>query len=118
NLFVRKFEYDMNMLTVSMGFNQIKRKAIKCLEEGAYIHEARQDIDVKNLFQCEQLSEETVIELIKKTSGNDYETRPHHQVASVDVHILKPFKDGQKWYIKFYFIDPNVIFISVHESGV
>lgn len=51
NMVVRKFEYDMNRPILRMGFNRIKKKAIKCLEDGAYIHEARQDIDVKNLLK-------------------------------------------------------------------
>lgn len=37
--------------------------------------------------------------------------------ASIDVHVFKPYKDAKRWYIKFYFIDPDVVFISVHESG-
>jgi hypothetical protein len=101
-----------------MGFTQVKKKVVSCLLNGAYDHEARRDVDVKNLFQCGQLSQDYVIELIKRTSGNDYEQRPHHQVHSVDIHILKPFKDGKKWYIKFYFVEPDVVFISVHESGI
>ena len=36
---------------------------------------------------------------------------PHDMVKTVDVHILR--KDG--WYIKFYFLDPKTIFISVHR---
>lgn len=101
-----------------MGFNDIKKQVIACLEEGSYDHEIRGNIDVKNLFQCGQLSDNYVIELIKKTRGTEYEVSPHHQAPSVDVHIFKPFKDGKKWYIKFYFVEPDVVFISVHESGV
>ncbi len=69
------------------------------------------------MFQCGQLSDSDVIELVKKTRGNEYEVSPHHQAPEVDVHILKPFKDNVRWYIKFYFIEPDVMFISVHESG-
>lgn len=100
-----------------MGFTAVKKKVISCLKAGAYDHEARKNIDIKNLFQCGQVSEQTVIELIKKTSGNEYKVTPHHQVPSVDVHIFKPFKDGKRWYIKFYFIEPDVMFISVHQSN-
>ncbi|MEL6116843.1 hypothetical protein P0Y67_16645 [Photobacterium sp. SP02] len=101
-----------------MGFRDVKSKVIGCLEEGAYDHEVRDNIDVKNLFQCGQLSDADVISLVNQTRGNEYEVSPHHKAPSIDVHILKPFKDGKRWYIKFYFIEPDVMFISVHESGV
>lgn len=99
------------------GFKEVKAKAIKCLEEGAYAHEARNEIEVKNLFLIGQLSEDEVIELIKCCRGNQYEKSTHHFESKVIVHILKPKLRMKNWYIKFYFVDPNVMFISVHESG-
>ena len=100
-----------------MGFKEIKHKVITCLEAGAYEHEVRKSIDVKNLFQCGQLSDEFVLELVRQTRGNEYEVSPHHMAASIDVHVFKPYKDAKRWYIKFYFIDPDVVSIRVHESG-
>ena len=79
-----------------------------------YSHEIRKDIDVKNLFSCGQVSESYVIELIKLTSGDTHETSPHHADNSITVHVFKPYKDGKYWYVKFYFIEPDVVFISVH----
>ncbi|WP_024593099.1 MULTISPECIES: hypothetical protein [unclassified Pseudoalteromonas] len=101
-----------------MGFKDVKLKVIACLADGSYDHEVRDNIDVKNLFQCGQLTDDEVIGLIKKTRGNEYEVSPHHKASSIDVHVLKPFKDGKRWYVKFYFVEPDVMFISVHESGV
>lgn len=101
-----------------MGFKEVKSKVINCLENGSYDHEVREHIDVKNLFQCGQLTDDDVIALVKKTRGNEYEVSPHHMAPSVDVHVMKPFKDGKRWYVKFYFVEPDVMFISVHESGV
>ncbi|MBM7074267.1 hypothetical protein JQC92_19925 [Shewanella sp. 202IG2-18] len=101
-----------------MGFSEVKKQVISCIKRGSYDHEVRQNINVKNLFQCGQLSDEAVVELIKRTRGNEYEVSSHHKAPSIDVHILKPYKDGKKWYIKFYFVEPDVLFISVHESGV
>ncbi len=98
-----------------MGFNDTKTKAIKCLEAGDYDHEARQHIDVKNLFACGQVSEEDVIRLINKTKGAQYEKSPHHFDKSVMVHIFKPMHQNATWYIKFYFIEPAAMFISVHK---
>lgn len=101
-----------------MGFNDVKKAVIACLLSGSYDHEIRGNIDVKNLFQCGQLTDDYVIDLIKKTRGNQYEVSKHHNAYSIDVHVLKPHKDGKDWYIKFYFVEPDVMFISVHESGV
>lgn len=49
--------------------------------------------------------------LIRKCNGKDHETPAHDIMESITVHVLK--KDG--WYIKFYFIDPDTWFISVHQ---
>ncbi len=75
-----------------MNFSDVKRAAIKCLKEGAYDHDTRGDIDVKNLFSTGQVSEEHVIELIKKTSGDMYHCCRHHQDCDIDVHILNLIK--------------------------
>ncbi len=45
-----------------MGFNEIKKKLIKCLIDGYYEHETRKDIDIKNVFMRGDLS---VLELIE-----------------------------------------------------
>ncbi|MCU5772522.1 hypothetical protein N5923_16280 [Erwiniaceae bacterium BAC15a-03b] len=97
-----------------MGFRDVKREAIRCLLEGAYHHEIRVDIAVKNVFSTGLIDQAGVIELIRKTSGDEYLCTPHHQDADIDVHILRPWKAGCRWYVKFYFIQPNLIFISVH----
>lgn len=99
-----------------MGFKDIKNKLIKCLKEGYYEHEVRKNIDVKNLFMVGEISVNELIEIIKCSTGNNYETSKHHLDNSIDVHIIKSNKNMKKWYIKFYFLDPNTIFISVHES--
>lgn len=98
-----------------MGFKDIKRMAIEYLKEGAFDHEARHDIDVKNLFSTGVIDTDYVIALINKTSGNEYHVSPHHQDHGVDVHIFRPFKDKSYWYVKFYFLEPDIIFISVHK---
>ena len=98
-----------------MGFKDVKRAAIDCLKNGAYDHEARADIDRKNLFSVGTVDADYVISLISKTSGDHYECSPHHQDSSIDVHVCRPFKDGCRWYVKFYFIEPDIVFISVHQ---
>lgn len=99
-----------------MGFKNVKARVIKCLREGNYEYEARHNIDVKNIFMIGDLNAEDLIELIQCTNGKNYETRLHHLDSSIEIHILKPIKDMKKWYIKFYFLDPKTVFISVHES--
>lgn len=98
-----------------MGFKQIKQLAITCLQSGNYFHQARSSIDVKNHFSTGDVDVAFVISLLRKTRGDDYSCSPHHQDASVDVHIFTPCQAGKRWYIKFYVIEPNLIFISVHQ---
>lgn len=65
-----------------MKFTDVKQRALRCLDEDAYDHEIRRNLDVKNL--------------------------------EVDVHICRSWKSGGWWYVKFYFMEPDMIFISVH----
>jgi hypothetical protein len=53
-----------------------------------------------------------------------YEADRHDQLRC-DVHIFKPERQGERWYIKTYFLsdlgpledgDVDVMFISVHPS--
>lgn len=68
-------------------------------------------IDEKNLLVTGQISVDDVIELIKQIKGGDFETSSHHFIAGLDFHIFKP----NGWYIKCYFIEPDIFFISVHR---
>ncbi len=101
-----------------MGFTDVKKQLVEFIETGSYDHEIRGNIDVKNLFQCGQITDDYVVELVKRTRGNEYTVSSHHKAPEVDVHVFTPFKDGKRWYIKFYFVKPDAVFISVHESGV
>tara|TARA_Y100000768_G_C23989013_1_gene690861 strand:+ start:425 stop:715 length:291 start_codon:yes stop_codon:yes gene_type:complete len=96
-----------------LGLKDIRSEVIKRLKDGHIQHDTDRagDIDIKNLLLTGEVTVSDVIELINKTKGGQYESSPHHIVESVDVHIFKP----NGWYVKFYFIDPDVIFISVHR---
>lgn len=94
-----------------MGFKLVKARVIKALLEGTYEHEVRLDIDEKNKLQNGEVSAQFVTELIRRSTGDDYESSPHHQDSRVEVHIIVK----SEWYIKFYFIDPATVFISVHQ---
>jgi hypothetical protein len=103
-----------------MGFTDAKRRVIAALVSGNFQHQARRDIDVKNLLQSGEVGVETVAELLKNARGNQHARSPHHQIAGIDVHVVRI----RGWYIKWYFLPvqageghgDTVIFISVHPS--
>lgn len=94
-----------------MGFKLVKEKVIAALLQGSYEHEVRMDIDEKNKLQNGEVTAQFVIDLIRKSTGNDYSSSPHHQDSRVQVHVI----EKNQWYVKFYFIDPATVFISVHQ---
>ncbi|CAA7617207.1 conserved hypothetical protein [Magnetospirillum sp. LM-5] len=95
-----------------MGFRDAKKGVLLALSTGAYQHEARGgDIYVKNKLAVGEITPGQVADIIKKCRGSDHATSPHHQIQAIDVHVLK--KDG--WYIKFYLLDSDTWFISVHQ---
>lgn len=94
------------------GFKEAKRKVIAALQSGAYQHEAtRSNVDTKNLLLMGLVTAEQICDVLKRCQGQDHQSSPHHQVPSIEVHIIQ--RDG--WYIKFYFVDPDTVFISVHQ---
>ena len=94
-----------------MGFKEAKKNILSALGEGNFEHEARVDIDAKNMLATGEVSVDELCAVIKKCNGNDHSSGPHHMAKSVTVHVLK--KSG--WYIKFYFLKPDAVFISVHN---
>ena len=94
-----------------MGFKDARSAVIQALKEGAYQHESRSGPDEKNLLRIGAVSAEVVCEIIVKCNGNDHMMSPHHADNAIIVHVLR--RDG--WYIKFYIIEPDAIFISVHK---
>lgn len=96
-------------------FNDVKKQVLDCLQEGCILHESRNDIDIKNLLEVGAISVEEVADIIRRSRGNDYESSPHHMDPSIDVHVIKTRYQSEQWYIKWYFIEPDVVFISVHQ---
>jgi len=101
-----------------VGLKEVKAKAISCLDSGQVQHETDRsgDIDKKNLLVTAQITLDEVKDLISSTKGTQHEVSQHHMEKLVEVHTLKPVKKEVKWYIKFYFLEPDIIFISVHLS--
>ncbi|WP_349571030.1 hypothetical protein [Azotobacter salinestris] len=96
---------------MKIGFREAKRKVIAALESGEYSHESRGSIDVKNKLHTGEVSAEQVIDIIGRCRGTDHSCSPHHLDNSIDVHVIA----SGSWYIKFYFLDPDTVFISVHQ---
>jgi len=94
-----------------MGFLEAKRKVIEDLVNGNFGHEARADIDNKNLMVLNKITAAEVVEILKRCRGNEHVCSPHHQDPSTLVHVV--VTGG--FYIKFYF-EPDTMFISVHPS--
>lgn len=94
-----------------MGWSTVKPKVIQALKEGTFQHEVRNAIDTKNLLQMGAVTVEEVIQVLRKARGHNHSVSPHHRDPNIEVNIVK----CQSWYIKFYFVDPDTIFISVHQ---
>jgi len=98
-----------------MGFKDSKRRVIDCLNNGLVLHEQRNNINIKNLLAVGQVSLDQIIEILRRSRGDSYSTSPHHYDANIEVHVVKTCHSDKDWYIKWYFIEPNSIFISVHH---
>jgi hypothetical protein len=96
-----------------IGFTEAKRLVLTALATGAYLHESR-NVDAKNKLLLGEISPEQVADIIRKSTGKQHQTSPHHADARITVHTVVCLT----WYIKFYFVDPNTVFISVHEEGL
>jgi hypothetical protein len=92
------------------GFKAVREAVLDSLATGLFQHEARDLIDVKNLLATGEVSAEDVSLVIRRSSGRDYSCSPHHRFSRVDCHVIK----ARGWYVKFYFLDAETMFISVH----
>jgi hypothetical protein len=105
-----------------MGFRRVREEVVRAVAEGRIQHEARDEVNEKNLLLTGEVSPDQVVQLLRACRGTDYTCTPHHWDSSVDVHVFKPRVrlelegDMKRWYIKLYFLEPDVCFISVHES--
>lgn len=98
-----------------MRFKEIRTALIYCLKNGLYDHEIRADMQSKNHLFSGNVSAERVIDMALACTGSDYHSSPLHGNSKVVAHILTPKGKFLGWYIKFYYVDPNSIFISVHN---
>jgi hypothetical protein len=99
-----------------VGFRDAKAQVLACLDDENILHDLqRSEIDTKNLLVTGVVSAEEVAAAIGRSNGREYECSAHHFDATIDVHIIKTMCLGRSWYIKWYYLEPDVVFISVHE---
>ena len=114
--------YDIYRTLSTVGFKRARSEALRAMVEGRILHEARDEVDEKNLLVTGEVTAEQVARLLRACRGTQYECTPHHFDSSIDVHVFKPEArvepgaDKKRWYIKLYLLEPDVWFISVHES--
>jgi hypothetical protein len=89
----------------------VRRAVVAALLSGDFDHEFRAEIDTKNLLSTGQVSVPELVAALKRCSGWNYSCSPHHASPTLTVHVIKT----RPWYVKFYFVDPETWFISVHE---
>jgi hypothetical protein len=95
-----------------MGFTKVKNTVIKALSAGTYNHELRAGrIDEKNKLATGEVTPAFVANLIKRSTGANYSCSPHHKAPAIEVHVITK----NDWYVKFYFLEPDTVFISVHQ---
>lgn len=94
-----------------MGWKAVKSRVLADLALGRFLHEVRRDIDVKNELATGDVTADFVRSLIIAARGQDYRATPHHAARDITVHVVT--RNG--WYVKFYFLDPDTMFISVHR---
>jgi len=97
------------------GFLAIRKQLLNCLRSGRILHEPRKDRENRNLLFTRVVNVEGVIEMVKSCTGGSLSSTPHHAFPQILAHVLKPSGKFKGWYLKFYFIEPNTIFISVHK---
>jgi hypothetical protein len=82
---------------------------------GTIRHEARTQAHEKNLLASGEVPLSILIAVVRKGRGGGYSEAPHHQAPGVVVHIIRCTAFGIDWYVKWYVLEPDVWFISVHH---
>ena len=101
-----------------MGLKSARKALIAALEAGDFQHEKRDALSENNLLAVGEVTETEVVGLLRKTRGEQYSSSGHDWDPDTTVHVFKPEVDGERWYIKAYFLDPadeSAMFISVHK---
>lgn len=103
-----------------MGFTDVKRLLLACLDAGAFRSEMRDAMSEKNLLATGAVTVAQVRRIVGQCTGLQYTVRPMTEAHDTLMHELKPVVEGTQWFIRFYFVTgPTdvVVFISVHPSS-
>lgn len=95
-----------------MSWKTKKSRVLGCLDADMVEHEARITIDEKNLLATGDVTNAEVAKLLARASGNQHSQSLHH----LDKHTMVNIVKTKDWYVKWYYIDPNIVFISVHKD--
>ena len=103
-----------------MGFKNARERTIRALESGDFQFEERAVVEGKNLLDTGDITDEQLVQLLKRCRGTQYEERPHLWDHDTMCHVFFPEDRNQKrWYIKVYFLSDSgsevAVFISVHR---
>ncbi len=102
-----------------MGFSNVKRLVIACLDAGTFAFEIREEMSEKNLLATGAVTADEVKRMVGRCTGLQYKARPMTGVPGTLKHELKPVIAGKQWFIRFYFVQGPTdlaMFISVHPS--
>jgi hypothetical protein len=100
-----------------MGFRDAQRRLVEALRGGRYGFEERGALEEKNLLAIGEVDAAFVMRLLQRCPGTQYRENPHDFDATTTVHTFLPELDGERWYVKAYFLSDDAVFISVHISG-
>jgi hypothetical protein len=103
-----------------VGFKTAKQSVLQALDasiagKSVVFHEQRHDQRDKNLLQSGDVSLQEVRDVLGRANGTEHDESSHHNVSSITVHVVKRSEYGVFWYIKWYMLEPNLWFISVHH---
>ena len=101
-----------------MGFREAKSAFIDALRDGRVESEPREAQAEKNLLAVGAVSLPEVADLIARCRGQQYSMSPHHLDPDITVHVFKPRRGCEGWYIKGYILESNAVFISVHMTEI
>lgn len=100
-----------------VGFLDARSALITALQQGVEVlHEDRDDPE-KNQLKRGTVTVANVVAMAKASQGPNYRCSPHHDGSGRIVHELKNIRwQGSEWYLKWFFDDSDLWFISVHQS--
>src|ERR1043165_1432712 len=98
-----------------MGLKDVRALLIDALESGRVQHEYRADMESKNLLAVGEVTPEFVVQLLHRCQGRYYRSTPYHFDQRIVCHQFTPSFNGERWYVKAYFLSSDAVFISVHQ---